>query len=310
MVEFVNFKVFSHPLGGEIDISYDYSEPITDNDKTYVFKKDAEINDEDIFSFLDSNTNPGNLEIWLIQNYIRKTWDYKVETDKNYYYKAIIQREITQEDDSVVVERSNIVETKITQLISEVILHTIPVKQIVMDGIGKLVKAIVENLNKKNPEGNRVELSIWDHYPVISGQHSPFFVVTRASSDEGARYWSNVYYQDKDIMIKGDVESETINVTWMTINNSIMRDQLTNIMRGAKFWLYRYLRRQFDSGVLSVAITMMADGDENPQDQLHLFYSGMLIHFLIDTKMIVKQPSELLENVKIALDFKTEQPNG
>ena len=52
----------------------------------------------------------------------------------------------------------------------------------------------------------------------------------------------------------------------------IMRDQITKIMRGAKYWLLKYLRRQFETGVVSVAISMMADGDENPENQMHLFY--------------------------------------
>lgn len=310
MVEFVNFKAYPHPLGGEIDISYDYSETITDNCKTYIFKKDSEINDADILEFLEHNANPGNLTIWEVQNYLKKTWDYQVEVNKNYYYKAIIQRKTVNEDGSVLIERSSIADTKVSQTISEVIIHTVPMKQIVMDGIKKLVKAIVEHLVKNNPTLSRsIDLAVWDHFPEVS-EPTQFFVVTRASSDEGMKYWSNTFYRDSDILIKGDIESETINVTWMTVNNPIMRDQLTNVMRGARFWLYKYLRRQFQTGVLSVGITMMADGDENPQDQLHLFYSGMLIHFLVESKLIIEQPSALIENIKVVLGFDVEKPNG
>lgn len=310
MVEFVNFKAYPHPLGGEIDISYDYSETITDDCETFLFKKDTDFNESDIYSFLNNNTNPGNLTIWQIQNYLKKTWDYKVEVGKNYYYKAIIQRKTTKSDGSILVERSRIVETKVTQTISEVIISTVDMKQMVMDGIKKLVKAITDKINKDNPGlPHEIDLQVWDHFPPVT-EPVQFFVVSRASSDEGMKYWSNTYYRNSDILIKGDVESETINVTWLTVNNPIMRDQLTKVMRGTRFWLYKYLKRQFQTGVLSVGITMMADGDENPEDQLHLFYSGMLIHFLIETKLIINQPSALQESIKVVLGFDVDKPNG
>ena len=309
MIEFINFKAYPNPLGGEIDISYDYSEKITDNCKTYIFKSDNEINDEDIVAFLDDkNTNPGNLEISLIQNYLKKAWDYKVKQGKTYSYKGIIERKTVGENDTVITERSQIVTAKVDKIISEAIIHTVPMKQLVMNGMEKLVKAIVENVSARNTDQPTVELSVYDHYPVIS-EPTQFFVVTRASSDEGMKFWSNVFYEDKDKLIKGDIEAETINVTWMTVNNSIMRDQITNIMRGVRFWLRKYLMRQFETGVLGIHITLMADGDENPGNEMHLFFSGMLIHFLIETKLTIEKPSSLAENIRLEWGFDVEK-NG
>ena len=303
MVEFVNFKAYPHPLGGEIDISYDYSEQPTNDCETYIFKCAQPIDDAVIYNFLDNNEASKDITIWHVQNYLQKTWDYQVETGQSYFYRGIIQRKKVEDDGTITVTRSAIADSKVAEIISEVIIHSIPMKQMVMDGIKKLVKAIVDNLNKANPEiGHLIDLSVYDHFPVIS-EPTQFFTVTRASSDEGMKYWSNTFYRDSERVIKGDVESETINVTWMVINNPKMRDQMTNIMRGARFWLRKYLMRQFQSGVIEIGITMMADGDENPEDQLHLFYSGMLIHFLVETQLIYKQPSALLENIKVELGF-------
>jgi len=309
LIEFVNFKAYAHPLGGEIDITYDYSETITDDCQTFIFKgRGAFPTDAQIYNILDTNTNTTNVEVWTIENYLQKCWDYSVEQGKNYYYKAIIQRKTTQPDGSILTERSAIVSAKVDEIISTVIIHTIPMKETVIEGMKKLVKAIVESINKQNPASRIADISVWDHFPIIS-EPTQFFTVTRASADEGQRYWSNVYSESQSQIIKGEIEAETINVTWMTVNNPIMRDQITKIMRGAKYWLLKYLRRQFETGVVSVAISMMADGDENPENQLHLFYSGMLIHFLVDTKLIINKPNELLENISVELGFNVQQLN-
>lgn len=308
MVEFVNFKAYAHPLGGEIDISYDYSEKITTEDQVYIFKRAGrEIQDTEILSTLDSGIASLDLEVWTVENYLMKCWDYDVEKGKSYYYKAIIERKSSTADTAPT--RSAIVGMKVDDIISTVIIHTIPMKAIVIEGLKKMVKAIVENINRETKSPVRLaDISVWDHFPIIS-EPTQFFTVTRATADEGQKYWSNVYSENASQIIKGEIESETINVTWMTVNNPIMRDQITNIMRGAKYWLLKYLRRQFASGVISVAISMMADGDENPENQLHLFYSGMLIHFLVDTKFIIDKPSAMLETIQTELGFNVTQNN-
>jgi len=309
LIEFVNFKAYAHPLGGEIDITYDYSEKITEDCKVFIFKgRGTAPTDEQIYNILDTGTNTTNIEVWTIENYLQKCWDYEVEQGRNYFYKAIIERKTKQEDGSILTERSAIVSGEVNEITSTVIIHTIPMKKTVIEGMKKMIKAIVENINKQNPASHLADISVWDHFPIIS-EPTQFFTVTRANSDEGQRYWSNVFSENREQVIKGEIEAETINVTWMTVNNPIMRDQITNIMRGAKYWLLKYLRRQFETGVVGVSISMMADGDENPENQLHLFYSGMLIHFLVDTKLIINKPSQLLESISVELGFNVQQQN-
>jgi hypothetical protein len=157
-----------------------------------------------------------------------------------------------------------------------------------------MLKVIADN----NPD---IDLEVAGKYPLLT-EGTKGISVTRATSETAYKFWGNQSDSHRELISRGNVEASTINVTWWVLNNSDLRDKITDIFRGTNFLLPRYFKRQFKDIKVQVGISMMGDNEEYKQGSYHVFYGSMLINFLFENSVTMKK-SPLLEAISLELGF-------
>lgn len=292
MVDVVNLRAFNYPLGGELNLDWFYSEEPTDQDEVFLFKAKREIAQEEIDSFFAQDVRPADIEISKLTNlYRRKFWDYDCELETTYYYVLTVARR--NEGGIYETGLSGFANVKLEY--QEIVISAVPTKEILIKALKKIIKVIAS-------QDKDIDLEVTGKFPLLT-EGTKGICVTRATSETAYRFWGN--QADYQGLQRGEIEAESINVMWWVVKNPDLRDKLTDIFRGSKFYLQRYLKRQYKDAKIQLSISMMGDNEEYKEGNMHIFYGSMLVNFLIESSVTMKSP--LMEAISVELNFETDQ---
>ena len=296
MIEIIDLQAYCYPLGGEIDITWVFNEPFLPKYSFYIFKSLKPITNDKVLAFFKEDKRENFLDIRKINTpELLTAVDFDVETGTKYYYAGVTQCQDENNDNQYTFKY-----VEVTADEQELELEIIPTKKLVEHGIKKVLKVIGKD--------KEVLLEISNKFPMASDNQTKGISIVRATSESAYRFWSNLSQFNAQRIVRGEVEAQTINVTWWTMKNQTLRDKITDIMSAARFSLERYLQLQYETGV-QVALTMQADNEEYERSTgEHMFMSGMFVYFLIENKLKSKNPNSFLSKLKVELNFTEQKP--
>lgn len=298
MPELENFELSLHPLGNEIDIKWEFSETLTSTYKIYLFKRSkTEITDEEVIAYatnpVKENVAAGLFVFTSIEYYQKVIKDFEIEDGNEYYYKAII---VNKGD---VNDRSHIVAGKIRAELITLEINVVDCKFLVIEGVKKILKSVARQ--------TKANIMVYNDFPLE--QNDPAFVsVSRVSGEIAYKFWANISAEYGEQIIRGDIDTDVIQVMWEVKNSPTLRDKLTNVFRGTKPKLLRYLMHK-DLGLIDAKITITGDGYDGRIEGQNLVYGSMLVNCLIENQLITKGEPELITDINYEFGFDIEGSN-
>ncbi|MGE5680364.1 MAG: hypothetical protein ACM34K_05730 [Bacillota bacterium] len=233
MDQLKDFTVIPSNFGGELDISWNYPENKPESSKVYVFKRSKTIvTDNEIrqyfaqFDDLDHFNYNGLMVFDRLDNNIYGFIDMKVLNDVEYYYKAVLRDETTKE------------------ISLPVGANAIPRPQLkinIKDG-KDIVKTAIEKMfdNVYDTKGNNVkigkDIKVIKQF-AIEPVGENYVMIERVNGSTNTQYWNNQIAIYGTGIIKGDIDSDIIRVTFVTYESPERRDKVANIFRGYKPFL-------------------------------------------------------------------------
>lgn len=290
-----NYTLFAHPLGHEIDIRWDIEDEITSNEKIYLFKRSTnDVTDEEVKSYIANpvrtSVAPGLFVFTNIEHYQREVKDFMVEDGNVYFYKIVIVNKNDKNDTSE-ISAANVILQGVN-----LDINVVDAKAHIVEGVKKILKGVAKQTN-----GN---IMVYNEFPreVTEGA---FVVVTRVSGEIAYQFWSGMSSDYGEGIIRGDMDTDVIQVMWEVQNSPSLRDKLTNIFRGTKKKLVRYCMH-IDPGFVDVKVTITGDGYDGRIEGKHIVYGSMLINCLIDNQLITEGENELIKNINYEMGFNIE----
>lgn len=285
------FRLSSHPLGNEIDIWWEYSDDngnitIPSNYQFYLFKRcEQEVTDEEIYNYILNpsfeNLAKGLFVFINVGNLEREVQDFRIETGKTYYYKAILVNRNNHSDYSPIVSAS------IKSIGFTADINVVDSKNYVIEGLRRIMETIGKFTNAR--------IMVYNDFPMES-DYNAAIVVTRANGEVAYKYWADLITDVGSNTITGEIDVDVIQVVWECLNNPGLRDKMTNILRGTKRLLKRYLRSQ--KGVLDVDIVHTGDGSMERVEGSHIAYGSMLIRLKIENNLIAGKGVETFSDIE------------
>jgi len=290
------FRAIAHPIGNEVDIRWEYPDDMSSAYKPFVFKKRGEaVSESAIRTYLDnpssSSLPKGVYVFYNLSSSVKEITDFDIYEKTTYYYSIVLQDVNDKGNISEVITVS--VETPEFK----VELNVVDTKSLVMKGIEKLMQALKKNTS--------VQLEVFNDFPQVDAP-SHYIAVTRASGELAYRFWANGNYEVGNKIVKGELEADLIQVTWMHLNSASTRDKTTLFFKGTKRAIYRYCRYNGGEGIKDVAITIMGDGRDETYKDGNYVYGSMLLNFLVENQMLSDE-TELMNSVRAEFNFKMDE---
>ena len=288
------FELTPHPLGCEVKVSWEFQEVLAPRYKLLIFKRSkTDITDEEISRYVAEQTKEslGQSKIFVflnISNDQTSINDTVVEEGQTYFYRAIV---VDREDRGTF---SDVVNASVKVPTFEIKMSVVPTKDIVIDAIKKIMRGVAKQTN--------ANIMVYQHFP-LKVTDPAYVVVTRSSGESAYRSLSDLVSSNAGHVVTGDIDSDTIQVAWMTNANPSLRDKFSDIFRGSKRVLKRHLRMQ--PGVIDVNYTMLGDGAEDVDGQ-QLHYGSMLINVMIQNLLETDGEEEMLKDIMYEFTFETD----
>jgi len=285
-----------HPLGCEVDISWDFEEKLASNYQMFLFKRSkVDITDEEITNYIQNQTKenvaPGLFVFYDIPNDISEIKDLTVDGGQLYYYRAIV---VDRNDNG---RYSEIVSANIEVSYFDAKINVVPTKEIVFNIVKKVLKGIAKQ--------TKANIMVYNEFP-IKNDEAAYCVVTRSSGENAYRSLSDIKSASGSTLITADVDNDVIQIVWMTNNNPSLRDKLTDIFRGSKRVIKRALR--MNQGVLDVNMTVIGDSADEI-DGRHMVYGSMLLNVMVENEMVSGNETELMKAIIYQFQFQTTPIN-
>lgn len=288
MVTITEIQLDGSPLN-EVTVKWSYDRPLEAKEKFYLFKKkDEPISQDEIIAYIQNPTQetvpPKAFVFHNIPNFQTELIDVRVLEGHKYFYQGVV---IEKED---VSKYSAIVSSEIVAPEFNTEISVTPTKEIVALAIEKIMTAIAKT-------NSGAKIPVYYEYPEEVADNT-FIVVTRQTGESAYRFFSDEIQPG----VYGDVDYDVIEVSWLCLKNPTLRDKLTNIFRGSKKKITRFLYSS-GSGVLDAKVSLT--GDSNAKvDNGYFAMGSMLVRAMIENTMTTQ--TELSENIDYELNFNTD----
>lgn len=294
--KFSSFELKNGPFGNEIELRWEFEIPLENHHKVIVFRREnADVKKEEIDKYLKNPTSEGVSEgLWIFfqipdyQNYLS---DGKVNEGKTYYYRIIIV------DKNDFTKRSVIAAAHLEATGFNAIVNAVDSKKTVIDSLEIIMRVLSNKL------GSKVPIPIYGDFPVV--EPPPVWItVTRAAGDNAYKYWSNVGEKYGGGIIRGDMDTDVLQVVWECKENPGLRDKLSIVFKGVKFLIERKLKKL--EGVIDAKCTMAGDGADK-QYEPAIPYGMMLINVIVENYLISGTEGDLITLLNHEFRFNIEQ---
>lgn len=232
-------EVTAHPLGSELDIFWTLPTTLPANYKVYIFQRSqtdvtqAEI--DDYFAHiadLSTFTYNGLYVFDKIKNGEAGMGVYEVVNGLVYYYKGVIRDETSGEYSATISAHA----TPNADMLIEI-----------KDGkdiVAKALKKMIDGL--KNKAGLKVQLNkdieVVKQFTMGEPKIDQF-MVERVNGANYQSYWGNLLSAHGQSVILGEMDTDVIRATYITISGPDRRDLMTNILRGRKVFLKTMIKK-------------------------------------------------------------------
>jgi hypothetical protein len=176
----------------------------------------------------------------------------------------------------------------------EAVISVADTKDLVIECFKKLLRSVARQ--------TKSEIMVYNEFPVEVTDPC-FIVVTRSSGENSYRFWSDISATNGNLILTGDIDTDVLSVIWECADNPRLRDKLTNIFRGTKRVIKRYLNTKGGDGILDVKISIIGDGIDQRYTGKNLMYGGLLINVLIQNLISSQEEDELLNNLFFETEF-------
>ena len=287
--EIIKFEATAHPLGNEVDIRWEFANDLPSGYRFYLFKRSQkDIEDSIINDYIANPTGsskPKDVFVFYeIGNTIMSMADIFVREGEHYYYKGIV---VNTNDVSI---KSAIQNANIENPTFSADINVSPAKEYVIEAVTKIMEAVAEQKGAK--------IQVYREFPLEINENL-FVTVTRASNESAYKVWGDVLIPSDNSLTRGDFDSDVIQINWFALNAPLLRDKITDIFRGSKFKIKRYLRFR---GILDVSMVIMNDGFEDVGGKFFV-YCGMLIRCLIENQVTTENETPLGQAITYKLQF-------
>jgi hypothetical protein len=228
-----SLEVTAHQLGSELDIFWTLPTTLPTNYKVYIFQRSqTDVTQEEIDSYfahiadLSAFVYNGLFVFDKIKNGQEGMGVYEVINGLVYYYKAVIRDETTGEYSATISANAT--------PNADVLVEIYDGKEIV----AKTLKKMLDGL--KNATGKKIQVSrdieVVKQFTMGEPRNDQF-MVERVNGANYQNYWGNILSAHGQSIILGDMDTDVIRVTYITISGPDRRDLMTSICRGRKPFL-------------------------------------------------------------------------
>ena len=259
-------------FGGEILLSWIFPNTLPPAWTYYIFKRQGTaVTDNEITAYFarvaaveahtmtqkEADAATGDANIFVFRNYpntMLRISDLRVENQKTYYYRALIQ-------DTASKAISSTVDTNNTP-VSSIAINVVDGKDIVARAFEKTIDAMAD------AKGNRPvierDIAVYLSHARRKKDDMSYIVVSRAPGQISARFFNEEIIQDETGLIKGMIDQDIIRAEWFFIGNPERRDKFTAIMRIMRIVLLHFIKI-LGNGQIQDA-KMIIGGDEEGQN--------------------------------------------
>jgi len=270
-------EVTPHQLGSELDVFWGLPTVLPTNYKVYIFQRSqTDVTPEEIADYfahiadLSTFVYNGLFVFDKIQNGSEGMGVYEVVNGLVYYYKGVIRDETTGEYSATISA------------------HTTPNADVLVeihdgkDIVAKTLKKMLDGL--KNKAGNKIQLSkdveVVKQF-TMGEPKGDQFMVERVNGANYQNYWGNILSAHGRSVILGDMDTDVIRATYITISGPDRRDLITNILRGRKPFLKIMAKKL---GATDCQVTIEGDYYNPSFHGANVVGTTMIFNLLIENK--------------------------
>jgi hypothetical protein len=255
-------EIFAHPFGDQVDLSWQLPDSIPTNYQVYIFQRSkTDVTDAEITAYftalnagtLNNFTYAGLMVFDQLNNAVTSLGVYEVKNGLKYYYKALIRNEDTKECSTALSVNATPDCTIVTEIVDG--------KDLVCKALEKLFDTI-KNKSGQSPIKYK-DFEVVKNF-AIDLINKDTIMVERINGSNHLQFWGNQLATYKGAIDKGEVDSDLIRVTILTIAGAQRRDLYANILRSRKQFLIQFLKGIGGTPLLNVSIVIEGDY-QNPQ---------------------------------------------
>ena len=271
-----SLEVTAHQLGSELDIYWELPTVLPTNYKVYIFQRSqtdvtqAEI--DDYFANI-ADLSAFNYNGLFVFDHLKATNGmgvYEVINGLVYYYKAVIRDETSGEYSTAIAA------------------HATPNADVtvdIKDGKDIVAKTLTKMLDGlKNKAGNKIQISkdikVVKNF-TMGEPSSDQFMVERVNGANYTNYWGNILSAHGQSVILGDMDTDVIRATYITLSGPDRRDLMTNIIRGRKVF-FRVMCKKL--GATDCQVTVEGDYQNPAIHGLNVVGATLIFTLLIENK--------------------------
>lgn len=271
-----SLQVIPHQLGSELDLYWQIPTIVPVNYKIYIFQRSqtdvtqAEI--DDYFSHI-ADLSAFNYNGLFVFDHLKATNGmgvYEVINGLVYYYKAVIRDETSGEYSAAV--SANAIPN------ADVVVDIKDGKDIVAKALKKMLDGL------KNTTGKKIQISrdieVVKNFTMGEPKNDQF-MVERVNGANYQNYWGNILSAHANSVILGDIDTDVIRVTYITLSGPDRRDLMTNVLRSRKPFL-RIMCKKL--GATDCQVTVEGDYSNPMIHGLNVVGTTLIFTLLIENK--------------------------
>lgn len=271
-----SLEATAHQLGSELIIYWELPAVLPTNYKVYLFQRSqTDVTQEEIDDYFDNinDLSAFNYNGLFVFDHLKATNGlgiYEVINGLVYYYKAVIRDEDSG-DYSTTVSANAIPNADVSVDIKDG-----------KDIVAKSLKKMLDGL--KNKAGNKVQLSkdieVVKSFTMGEPKNDQF-MIERVNGSNYTNYWGNILSAHANSVILGDMDTDVIRATYITLSGPDRRDLIVSIIRGRKAFL-RIMCKKL--GATDCQVTVEGDYQNPQMHGLNVVGVTLIFTLLIENK--------------------------
>ncbi len=248
-----SLNVSANEFGSEIDLLWSLPATLPTNYQVYLFQRSgSDVTQQDIDNYFANinnltNYNYNGLFVFdqLTNDNITSLAVLQVLNGLKYYYKGVIRDQDTGEYSAAIGGNATPG--------SSIAVSIKDGKDLVAQVIQKMFDSVTDKSGKKIQKSKDIDIvKTYSLLPISKDT----VMIERINGNTEARFWGNIWNHIQQNTIMGDMDTDVIRATFITEAGIARRDEIANIFRSRKQFLYLLLKKL---GADNVNITIEGD---------------------------------------------------